>query len=77
MTILEEVIADLRSREQRGIAKYGRIVDDNPISHTEWLRHAYEEALDMAIYLKRAMREPRTSLRTTNIATPSEGGRHG
>jgi len=32
-------------------------VANNPLSHKEWLQHAYEEALDMAIYLKRAMEE--------------------
>lgn len=56
-TTLDRVIADLRSREERGIAKYGMRVDENPLSHREWLQHAYEEALDLAIYLKRAMGE--------------------
>jgi hypothetical protein len=31
------------------------------LSHTEWLQHAYEESLDMAVYLKRAMAELQTT----------------
>jgi hypothetical protein len=30
-------------------------VADNPLPLRAWLQHAYEEALDQAIYLKRAM----------------------
>jgi hypothetical protein len=32
-------------------------VAENPLELREWLEHAYFEALDMAIYLKRAMEE--------------------
>lgn len=49
------VIEDIRKRQQVGIAKYGTTVAQNPLTHAQWLQHAYEEALDMAIYLKRAM----------------------
>ena len=34
---------------------YGQTVSDNPLEVDEWLQHAYEEALDLAIYLKRAI----------------------
>lgn len=51
-----EVCADIAARQTLGVAKYGTTVADNPLTHEEWLRHAYEEALDLAIYLKRAMR---------------------
>ena len=40
-----------------GIAKYGVTVAENPLKLKEWLQHAYEEALDQAIYLKRAIEE--------------------
>lgn len=43
--------------QQVGIAKYGTTVAENPLTHAEWLQHAYEECLDMAVYLKRAMTE--------------------
>ncbi len=51
------VCDDIAKRQQVGIAKYGTTVAENPLSHMRWLQHAYEECLDMAIYLKRAMAE--------------------
>jgi hypothetical protein len=53
--VYKEVITDLISREKMGRAKYGVTVDNANLSEKEWLYHAYEEALDMAIYLKRIM----------------------
>jgi hypothetical protein len=51
----KEVISDLISREKMGRAKYGVTVDKANLSELEWMHHAYEEALDFAIYLKRLM----------------------
>lgn len=50
-----KVCEDIAARQQKGIAKYGQQVSENPTSHKGWLRHAYEEALDHAIYLKQAL----------------------
>ena len=52
-----KVVADIVARQQLGIAKYGKTVADNPLSLREWLQHAYEECLDQAVYLRRAMAE--------------------
>jgi hypothetical protein len=52
-----QVIADISKRQQLGIKKYGTTVADNPLSLKEWLNHAYEESLDQAIYLRRAIAE--------------------
>lgn len=52
-----EVCQDIAERQQRGIAKYGTTVAENPLSLKQWLQHAYEETLDKAIYLKRAIAE--------------------
>lgn len=52
-----EVCRDIEGRQQKGFAKYGVTVADNPLSLRQWLQHAYEEALDSAIYLKRAIAE--------------------
>lgn len=54
------VCDDIAKRQQVGIAKYGTTVSENPLSHMQWLQHAYEECLDMAVYLKRAMEERRS-----------------
>jgi hypothetical protein len=51
------VCADIARRQQMGIAKYGRTVEANPLQLREWLQHAYEEALDQAIYLRRSIEE--------------------
>ena len=49
--------ADVAARQAKGILKYGITVADNPLPLKAWLQHAYEECLDQAIYLKRAMWE--------------------
>lgn len=52
-----QVCIDIAERQQRGIAKYGTTVADNPLDHLAWLQHLYEELLDAAIYTKRCMAE--------------------
>lgn len=54
---LAAVIEDLRLREQRGILKYGTTVDRTDLTLAQWLQHAYEEALDLAVYLRRVIEE--------------------
>ena len=44
-----------RHRAALGLNKYGVTVADSPLSRRQWLQHAYEEALDLAVYLRRAM----------------------
>lgn len=51
------VCEDIAKRQQLGVNKYGTTVCANPLELREWLQHAYEEALDQAIYLKRAIQE--------------------
>ena len=51
------VCADIAKRQHLGISKYGTTVADNPLALREWLNHAYEEALDFAVYLRRAIEE--------------------
>jgi hypothetical protein len=50
-----EVCRDISERQRKGVAKYGTTVAENPLELREWLQHAYEETLDKAIYLKRAI----------------------
>lgn len=51
------VCQDIAQRQRLGMSKYGTTVSDNPLSQRRWLQHAYEECLDQAIYLKRAILE--------------------
>ncbi len=45
------VCKEIARRQQLGIQKYGVTVADNMLAFKEWVRHAKEEALDLAIYL--------------------------
>jgi hypothetical protein len=49
------VISDIAERQQRGIAKYGMTVEDNPLAMRQWLQHFYEELLDGAVYAKKCI----------------------
>lgn len=51
------VIAMIAERQKMGIQKYGTTVSENPLSLREWLHHALEESLDMAVYLMRTIEE--------------------
>ncbi len=51
------VCADIARRQALGIAKYGTTVAENPLPLREWLQHAYEECLDQAVYLRKAIYE--------------------
>ena len=52
-----EVCADIARRQAFRQNKYGTTVAENPLSLRAWLNHAYEETLDKAVYLKRAIAE--------------------
>lgn len=56
-TLVEAVRADLLERSRSGLLKYGVGVDRTDLSLRDWLQHAYEETLDQANYLKRAILE--------------------
>ena len=49
------VIADITERQQRGIAKYGTTVEDNPLALRQWAQHFYEELLDASVYAKKVI----------------------
>lgn len=70
------VCADIAMRQQLGLKKYGTTIENNPLTLREWLQHAYEECLDQANYLKRAIEEldkgtkakgPRAKINCTTI----------
>jgi hypothetical protein len=51
------VCEDIAARQCKGIEKYGTTVEENGLPLREWLEHAYQECLDQAVYLRRAMEE--------------------
>ncbi len=55
--VTEAVKRDLDERAARGLAKYGVALGHAPLPLRQVLQHAYEECLDQAQYLKRAIME--------------------
>lgn len=55
--VVDAVREDLLLRSQFGIAKYGVTLERTDLTLRDWLQHAYEETLDQANYLKRAIME--------------------
>ena len=49
--VTKEVMLELAERSRKGYKKYGTTLHEN--NHQNMLQHAYEEALDMAQYLKK------------------------
>jgi len=52
---------DLIASDIKGANEYGVTVDRQDYSHKDWLQEAYEEVLDTAKYLKRAIDTSGTS----------------
>jgi hypothetical protein len=50
--VISDVIADIKARAVLGLAKYGVSLDRPDLSTDDWLEHAYQEALDLACYLR-------------------------
>lgn len=42
----------MRDRERTGLRKYGVTTERTDLSKLDWLRHAQEEAMDLAVYLE-------------------------
>lgn len=56
-SIVEEVVQDLQTRSEIGIKKYNTTLDRKDLTTEDWIQHAYEEALDFSLYLKRLKRD--------------------
>jgi hypothetical protein len=49
--LLDELISEFESREQRGFQKYGTTMDRQDLSLQEWMQHFKEELMDGLLYL--------------------------
>jgi len=54
---VEAVRAKLTERARVGLAKYGVTTERDNLSTRDWLIHAQEEALDLAVYLERLIQD--------------------
>jgi hypothetical protein len=57
--VTKNVMLELAERSRKGYKKYGTTLHEN--NHQNMLQHAYEEALDMAQYLKKEITELNTT----------------
>ena len=51
--IEDEVCKKIQERAKIGLDKYGVTMETAPLSRLEWLIHAQEEAMDLAVYLQK------------------------
>lgn len=61
----EKVIKKIRARREMGRQKYGTTMEREDLSRLDWLIHAQEEAMDLAIYLERLISEENASVEAT------------
>lgn len=61
---VEAVIQRMKARSRQGMKKYGMAIRDNDRPLIEWLQEALEEAMDLCVYLQRAIEEHNAPSRT-------------
>jgi len=54
---VENVITQLRSREQQGMIKYGVNTERTDLSTLQWLQHLQEELMDASVYIEKLKNE--------------------
>ena len=56
-SIEEQVCFKILKRSEIGKQKYGVTMERQDLSRLEWLKHAQEEAMDLAVYLEKLINE--------------------
>lgn len=56
-SIVFDTIKDIANRAEVGLKKYNTTMDREDLTASDWVQHAYEECLDMALYLKRLRKD--------------------
>ncbi len=51
--IVLKVLSKYSERSQLGIQKYGRTLDRDDLSLTDWLNHLQEELMDATLYIEK------------------------
>ena len=51
--IEDKVIDQIRQRAKEGKNKYGVTMERDDLNLKEWVQHAQEEAMDLAVYLEK------------------------
>ena len=50
---VENVVKQLRDREEEGLRKYGVNTERKDLNALEWLQHLQEELMDAAVYVEK------------------------
>lgn len=58
---VESVKRKMTDRVALGFKKYGVTTERTDLSELDWLKHAQEEAMDLAIYLEKLIQEKNKS----------------
>ena len=66
--IEDEVCKKIQQRAEVGKSKYGVTMETAPLSRLEWLIHAQEEAMDLAVYLQKLIEEINNTTPNSQIA---------
>ena len=54
---LSKVVTKMVQREQKGKKEYGQTLDRTDLTDLDYLIHAQEEAMDLALYLQKLIDE--------------------
>jgi len=57
MAIEEQVCYKILKRSEEGKKKYGVTMERKDLTELQWLKHAQEEAMDLAVYLEKLITE--------------------
>ena len=66
--IEEEVCKKIMMRADIGEIKYGVTMEKEQLTRKEWLIHAQEEAMDLAVYLQKLIEEINNTTPNSQIA---------
>lgn len=67
--IVEKVLQRVKARSEQGMKTYGVPMTRSDINTIQWLRHAQEEALDLAVYLERTIDDLENNRHSTKTYT--------
>ena len=56
-SIEEQVCFKIKKRAEKGKKKYGSTMGRKDLTRLDWIKHAQEEAMDLAVYLEKVIQE--------------------
>ena len=74
--IEDEVCKKIQQRAEVGKNKYGVTMETAPLSRLEWLIHAQEEAMDLAVYLQKLIEMEHDEITIKKMLTQIDVQKH-